>query len=250
MPFVVAGHPFPGSLTTICRSLQTAGADAIEIGIPFSDPIADGPVIAAAMHRSLAEGTSVHGILDEVAAMRSEVGIPLLAMVTISIVDRLGGVAFLDRLAKAGFDGVILPDADVAEISPLFERADELDLAFTSLVAPDTKPERVEQIAKHAREFMYILARGGITGARTDAPELEDRVKELSGITSLPLVAGFGISTAAHVATVLKHAQGAIVGSALVSALDAVDTLDGIAAVVDDFVRPMAPAGDPSGPRA
>jgi len=246
MPFIVAGHPFPGSLATLCRSLEAAGADAIEVGIPFSDPIADGPVIAAAMHRSLTGGTTVQGILEEVSVMRGEIGIPLLAMVTISIVDRLGGPEFLDRLSASGFDGVIIPDADVAEIAPLAERADRLDLAFTSLVAPDTSHERVERIAAHAREFMYILARGGITGARRDAPELEGRIAELAEITSLPLVAGFGISTPAHVAAVLEHAQGAIVGSALVSALDGVDSPGELAEAVEDFVRPMAPGSGPT----
>ncbi len=240
MPFVVAGDPYPGCLSVTLDALQKAGADAVEIGIPFSDPIADGPVIAAAMHRSLTRGTTVQSILDEVATIRNTIEIPLLAMVSVSIVDRLEGPRFLDRLSAAGFDGLILPDGDLDTITPLASRAGELDMAFSSLIAPDTSLDRATKIAGHAREFLYVLARRGLTGARTEAPDLEHRARELSAITTLPLVAGFGISNPEHVEAVLQHAQGAIVGSALVAKMTEATEEAALRATIDESIRPMA----------
>ncbi len=219
MPFIVAGHPAPDGLGDVLRGLEEGGADAVEIGIPFSDPIADGPVIAAAMHDSLEAGCTVNGVLASVAALRDSVGVPLIAMVSISIVDRLGGPAFVGRLAEAGFDGVILPDADLDATQPHRAMAADCDLAITSLIAPDTTPERAGRIATEARDFVYVLARAGITGERSEAPDLRKRAAAIREVTELPLVAGFGISTPEHVRAALLDAQGAIVGSALVRAL-------------------------------
>ena len=240
MPFVVAGDPYPGCLPATLDALQKAGADAVEIGIPFSDPIADGPVIAAAMHRSLTRGTTVQSTLDEVAAIRNTIEIPLLAMVSVSIVDRLEGPRFLDRLSTAGFDGIIVPDGDLDTITPLASRADELDMAFSSLIAPDTGLDRAALIAGQAREFLYVLARRGLTGARTEAPDLEPRARELATITALPLVAGFGISSPEHVEAVLRHAQGAIVGSALVARMAEARDEAALRTTIEETIRPMA----------
>ena len=216
MPFVVAGHPAPKSLPRLLMALEAAGADAVEVGIPFSDPIADGPIIAAAMHEALVSGTTVTDVLGAMNEVRSSISIPVIAMVSISIVDRLGGVTFIDRLAENGFDGVILPDADLDAIDDLRQRAEQRQMAFTSLIAPDTGIQRARQIAGDAREFIYLLARRGLTGERSEAPDLHDRVAGLRSLTDLPLAAGFGISTPQHVSAVLQDADGAIVGSALV----------------------------------
>ncbi len=244
MPFVVAGHPTLDSLPGILRSLQASGADAVEIGVPFSDPIADGPVIAAAMHDALVAGATVEGVLDVVASIRDEITMPLVAMVSVSIVDRLGGAAFLGRLADAGFDGAIVPDADLDALDRLVEAADRRGLAFTTLIAPDTSSARASRIADSARGFVYVLARKGLTGERSDAPDLESRAAELRKVTDLPLAAGFGISTPEHVRAVLKDADGAIVGSALVRAMTAAS--GGGSATPEEaagaFVRPLAEA--------
>ena len=243
MPFVVAGHPTPGSLGDLLHAMQSAGADAVEVGIPFSDPIADGPVIAAAMHDALVAGTTVAGVLAAMKEARNTIELPVIAMVSVSIVNRLGGPDFIDRLADSGFDGIILPDADLDSISGLQARAHVRGLAFTSLIAPDTRPERAERIAEDAREFIYLLARRGLTGERTEAPDLRDRVAELRRITDLPLAAGFGISTAEHVRATVSDADGAIVGSALVRTISAAaasgnDPMEAARA----FVRPLANA--------
>ncbi len=243
MPFLVAGHPVGASLAELLRAIESAGADAVEIGIPFSDPIADGPVIAAAMHEALVAGATVEAVLAEIAEVRASVSLPLVAMVSVSIVDRLGGPAFLDRLADVGFDGVIVPDADLDGIESLRDAAARRDLAFTTLIAPDTSADRAAAIARGARSFVYVLARRGLTGERQDAPDVADRMAALREVTDLPLAAGFGISSPAHVSAVLGAADGAIVGSALVRCLgDAAGSRGDIVAAAANFVRPLAEA--------
>ena len=243
MPFIVAGHPTPSSLGSLLQALESAGADAVEVGIPFSDPIADGPVIAAAMHDALVAGTTVADVLSAMAEARSSITIPVVAMVSISIVDRLGGAAFIDGLADSGFDGVILPDADLDSIGALQRHAEARGLAFTSLIAPDTTQSRARRIADDAREFIYLLARRGLTGERSEAPDLQGRVATLRAITDLPLAAGFGISTPEHVSAVLQDADGAIVGSALVRAIsEAVESGEDPLQAARSFVTPLAEA--------
>ena len=249
MPFIVAGDPKLEDLSLLLQSLEAAGADAVEIGIPFSDPIADGPLIAAAMHAALERGARVDSVLARVRDCRDAVELPLLAMVSVSIVDRMGGGNFITALSDAGFDGVIVPDADLDAIEPLVVAAESADIAFSTLLAPDTSAERTARIAASAREFLYLLARRGITGERGDAPELEGRIGRIRDITDLPLAAGFGIASADHVATVVQDADGAIVGSALVRAIgEAVSAGEDLSAAVVRFVEPLAAAAHRSDP--
>ena len=249
MPFIVAGDPRLEDLPVLLQALETAGADAVEIGIPFSDPIADGPLIAAAMHAALERGTRVESVLAQVRACRTRIKLPLLAMVSVSIVDRMGGAIFIEALSEAGFDGVIVPDADLEAIEPLVEAAESADIGFSTLLAPDTSSERTARIAASAREFLYLLARRGITGERGDAPDLEGRADRIREITDLPLAAGFGIASAEHVSTVVRDADGAIVGSALVRAIgDAVSAGEDLTSAVIRFVEPLAVAAHRSDP--
>ena len=223
MPFVVAGDPTPEALGPTLQALEAAGASVVEIGIPFSDPIADGPVIAEAMHRALQRGVTPEQVLGAVKRMRPSLGLGLVAMVSVSIVERCGGPAFIGRLAEAGFDGVIVPDADLDAVQPLLDEAVRRDLAFAMLVAPTSSDARIERLVRHCRGFVYLLARAGITGERTDAPEVEALVRRVRAHTALPLAVGFGISTAAHVKAVCEHADAAIVGSSLVRRLATCD---------------------------
>jgi tryptophan synthase alpha chain len=243
MPFVVAGHPALSRLGSILRGLERGGADAVEIGMPFSDPIADGPLIAAAMHDALELGVTVEGILAEVKTIRPSIEMPILAMVSVSIVDRLGRFDFIASLASSGFDGLIVPDADLSVVAPLVEATESHGLAFSTLLAPDTSRERAVVIASMAREFIYLLARRGLTGEHRDAPELRDRVAEIREITDLPLAAGFGISTPDHVKSVVRDADAAIIGSALVRAInDAARSGEDLGDAVMRFITPMASA--------
>lgn len=219
MPFVVAGDPTLDALPGTLVALEQAGASIAEIGIPFSDPIADGPVIAEAMHRALQRGVSPSTVLARMRELRGSVRMGLVAMVSVSIVERSGGPVFIAALADAGFDGVIVPDADLDAVGPLHAEAERRDIAFAMLVAPTSTDARIERLVRHCRGFVYLLARAGITGERQDAPEVESLVRRVRAKTSLPLAVGFGISTAAHVKAVCSHADAAIVGSSLVRRL-------------------------------
>jgi tryptophan synthase alpha chain len=216
MPFVVAGDPSLESLPGTLQSMQRAGAAIVEVGIPFSDPIADGPVIAEAMHRALQRGVTPERVMDVVRQARAGLDMGLVAMVSVSIVDRCGGPGFVKALAEAGFDGLIVPDADLEAVEPLFREAERHDMAFAMLVAPTTTDDRLKRLLARCRGFVYLLARAGITGERQEAPEVAEVVDRVRRRTELPLAVGFGISTAAHVKAVCRHADAAIVGSSLV----------------------------------
>lgn len=221
MPFVVGEHPFPGATAALLPALSRAGASIIEIGIPFSDPIADGPVIAAAMHKAIGAGATPLKVFDQVASVRGQVDSGLVAMCSISIVWRMGGPSGYCRQAReAGFDGLIVPDAPLEEAGELLAAAKAAGLTCSLLVAPSTPPERAAAIARASSGFVYLLARSGITGEQADAPQIAGAVAMLRAASPLPIACGFGISRPEHVREVTRHADAAIVGSALVRRLD------------------------------
>lgn len=216
MPFITGGYPDIATTERLLRDLPAAGADLIELGVPFSDPIADGPVIAESMHQALLGGATPERVFD--CVRRAQPAVPVLAMVSVSIVVRSGARAFLESCERSGISGVIVPDAGTdfwadarQEIGVVAER-----LGIVHLVAPTTPYDRLERIVRETNAFVYLLARAGITGERSDAPEVADRVARLRAIRHVPIAVGFGISTAAHVQAVGAHADGAIVGSAIV----------------------------------
>jgi tryptophan synthase alpha chain len=219
MPFVCAGSPTVDALPRILPALERGGASIVEIGIPFSDPIADGPIIAAAMHTALEAGCTPEKVFEQVASVRDRLSIGLVAMVSVSLVQARGIGPFVERAAQAGFDGFIFPDAPLEESAELVAAAAEKGLTASLLVAPTTSEERAAKIAQTCTGFVYLLARAGITGERSDAPDVASRVAMLRHATSLPIACGFGISTAEHIAAVVEHADAAIVGSALVRRL-------------------------------
>ncbi len=217
LPFLTAGFPSVDATAQLLAELPAAGADLIEIGFPFSDPIADGPVIAQSMHHALLQGITPDAIFAVVERARPTV--PVLAMVSISIVGRMGVESFLSRAVSSGFSGFIVPDADPATAHELARQCDALGAGFCPLVAPTTTNARLEELAALASGFVYLLARAGVTGEQSDAPEIAQRVKALRAVCTRPIAAGFGIATAAHVEAVGQHADGAIVGSAIVRAM-------------------------------
>ncbi|MEO1534382.1 MAG: tryptophan synthase subunit alpha, partial [Planctomycetota bacterium] len=217
-----------------------------EIGFPFSDPIADGPVVAAAMHEALQHGATPQGVLKEVAAARSSIDMCLMSMVSVSIVERLGGPAsFVERAANAGFDGFIFPDIAVEEAEPYVNACASAGVGCSLLVAPSTPIDRLRTIADNASGFVYLLARAGITGERRDAPDISDRVQALRDVTDLPVAVGFGISSAEHVRAVVEHADAAIVGSALVRRMS--EHADNAAAEARRFVSELLPGCERGG---
>lgn len=227
IPFICGGHPSLGAMGGILRALEAGGATAVEIGIPFSDPIADGPVIAAAMHDALKAGVTPDAIFSEVRKARDAgLRVPLVAMVSVSIVHRTGAERFISAAASAGFDGLIVPDVPVEEAESLAPVAAAKGLTLTLLVAPTTSPERAARIARACSGFIYLLARVGITGQAggvVAGDALADRVRALRANSDLPIACGFGISTASDVRAVVRDggADAAIVGSALVKRLSA-----------------------------
>ena len=244
MPFVCAGHPARDSMPILLSALQDNGAAIVEVGIPFSDPIADGPVIASAMHAALQAGATPESVFRDIERARASLSIGLIAMVSVSVVYRAGGPdGFASRAAAAGFDGVIYPDAPLEESAELLDAARAHGLTATMLIAPTTPPDRAAAIAAACSGFVYLLARTGITGERGEAPNVQRRVDALRKVTDLPIACGFGISTADHVRAVVAHADAAIVGSALVRRMDqaAEQHLDPIAAG-SAFVRELAEA--------
>ena len=216
MPFVCGGQPSVGVTGAVIEAVDRAGASVIEVGIPFSDPIADGPVIAAAMHEALEAGCTPGGVFEAVRQVRERVSAALIAMVSVSIVERIGAGVFVERAKESGFDGFIFPDCPLDEAGELSKRAADAGLTSTLLIAPTTTPERAEKIVAASTGFVYMLARAGITGERAEAPDVGGRVARVREWTDLPIAVGFGISTAQHVAAVVEHADAAIVGSALV----------------------------------
>jgi len=241
MPFVCADHPSPASTVSVIEAVDAAGASVIEIGIPFSDPIADGPVIAAAMHEALVAGSTPESVFESVRSVRDRVQAGLVAMVSVSIVQRIGEETFIRRAASAGFDGFIFPDCPLDEASELSKRAADAGLTSTLLISTTTSAERAERIAKACTGFVYLVTRAGITGEQADAPDIGARVTKLREWTDLPIACGFGISTADHVRAVVEYADAAIVGSALVRRVnEAAASGRDASAAAGAFVRELA----------
>ncbi len=245
MPFVCGGSPSLDDMRETLPALAEAGASIIEVGIPFSDPIADGPVIAEAMHKALEAGVTPKAVIDAVASVRSSLSAGVVAMTSVSIVERVGRDRFVGMLADAGFDGVIFPDAPLEEAGPLAHAATGRGLTASLLVAPTTPIDRAKQICDGCTGFVYVLARAGITGEGGGGPTkaIRERIEALRSVTHLPLAVGFGISSPEHVRTVVSpdagDADAAIVGTALVRRMT--DAGSGKAAqAAGEFCRELA----------
>jgi len=225
MPFVTGGYPSLDVTKRVIPELERSGASIVEIGFPFSDPIADGPVIAASMHQTLQAGVTPVMIFEMVKRVRPLTKLGLVAMVSDSIITRMGPERFVRLAADSGFDGLIVPDIDLEAARPLSGLCKANGLACTLLIAPTTKPDRIAAITQLCSGFIYLLARVGITGetAQLDAAALAERVRIVRQHSSLPIAVGFGITTAEHVRQVTQQggADAAIVGSALVRAMGA-----------------------------
>jgi len=242
MPFVTAGDPELATTAELLPVLEQAGASVVELGIPFSDPIADGPVIEASMGRALEAGVRLSDVLSMVREVRPRVGLGLVAMVSYSIVYRHGVARFIAELAEAGLDGLIVPDLSLEEAAPVQRSATEAGLTVSLLIAPTTPIERAKRIAAASTGFVYIVSRSGITGAQQSLPrELPERLNVLRQVTDLPLAVGFGISSPEQVREVVAVADAAIVGSAMVRTIESERGTDRAALVkkVGDLTKRM-----------
>ena len=202
-------------------NLARAGADVIELGIPYSDPLADGPVIQAASQRALESGVTPLFVMDVVALVRRESDVPIVLMTYYNPVLRRGLARFADEATKAGADGVILTDLPPDEARPWLAEADRTGMATQFLLAPTSNDDRIRLVASHMkRGFVYCVSRTGVTGARSDVPaDLSSLMDRIRAATELPICVGFGVSTPEHVARIAAIADGAVIGSALVDFL-------------------------------
>jgi tryptophan synthase alpha chain len=236
MPYLMGGFPDLDASLAAGVAAADGGADLLELGIPFSDPLADGPVIHAAATTALAAGATPHGVLRVCEGLAGR--LPVVLMVYANVVLAAGPEAFALRAASAGAAGLIVPDLPHDEAGEVRSACDSEGLALVPLVAPTTTPERVAEIGAGARGFVYTVSVSGVTGERGElSPDLEATVTRVRASTELPLAVGFGVSTPAHARSVAEIADGVVVGSRLVRAMD-----EGGAAAVGDLIAGFAEA--------
>lgn len=217
LPYVTGGFPDAETTVAILKRVDPRVCACVEVGIPFSDPIADGPVIQASFARALERGFRLDTLLDALRQARTAIAVPLLAMVSYSIVYRRDPQQFVAGARAAGFDGLIVPDLAFEEAENLVQIAQAAECPLVLMVAPTTANDRRTRIAALSEPFIYYQSLAGVTGERTALPaDLTQQVQELRQAAQKPICVGFGIATAAHVRAVCSVADGAIVGSAIV----------------------------------
>jgi len=217
MPYLMGGFPDLDASRAVGEACIDAGADLLELGVPFSDPLADGPVIHAAATEALAAGATIHGVLRVCESLAGRV--PVVLMVYANVVLAGGDSGFVERAAAAGAAGLIVPDLPHDEAGDLRGVCDQHGIALVPLAAPNTPPQRMEAIAADARGFVYTVSVAGTTGERTELPpELRATVQRVRDAASVPVAVGFGISTPDHARQVAEIADGVIVGSRVVRA--------------------------------
>jgi len=216
-PFVTAGDPDVATSVAVLEAVDRAGATLCELGVPYSDPIADGPVIQASYTRALGSGITLENVFTIAKQASARVAMPILAMASYSLIFRRGIERFVADAKAAGLAGFVVPDLPLEESDELDAACRAAGLALVRLVTPTTPPERAEAIARKSTGFLYCVSVAGVTGARTDLPPgLLDRITWLRTKTSVPILVGFGISSPEQVRAVAAVADGVIVGSALV----------------------------------
>lgn len=218
--FITCGDPDLETTAKAVRAMAEGGADLIELGIPFSDPTAEGPVIQSANVRALSAGTTTDKIFEMVKKLRNDVKIPMVFMTYANVVFSYGTERFAEMCAQVGMDGVILPDVpyeEKEEFAPIFEAH---GLELVSLIAP-TSADRIAMIAKEAKGFIYVVSSLGVTGVRSEiTTDIGALTEQIRAVTDVPCAVGFGISTPEQAAKIAKVSDGAIVGSAIVRLME------------------------------
>jgi tryptophan synthase alpha chain len=221
IPYVTAGFPTREDTPALLDAMVDAGADILEIGVPFSDPVADGPTIQRSSQRALENGTTLEWTLAQVRAFRARQEAPVVLFTYLNPILRYGVPRFITEAAAAGADGVLVTDLPVGVDHRLEEALEASTLAHVRLVAPTTSPERAARIARQAQGFLYYISRAGVTGARAELRAgLTAEVEALRAVSPVPVAVGFGISTPEQAAVVAGAADGVVVGSALIDALE------------------------------
>jgi tryptophan synthase alpha chain len=217
IPYIMAGDPNMARTKELVRILGECGADIVELGVPFSDPLADGPTIQKAAQRSLAQGVTLGGVIELVSELRTVTQIPIVLMTYYNLIFRYGEERFSRDAAAAGVDGMIIPDLPPDEAANLLRFSGKAGLDLIFLLAPTSTEERIKKVSKASGGFIYYVSITGITGAKLSMdPSIESHIARIRAGTGKPVAVGFGISTPEEAAAVSKFADGAIVGSAIV----------------------------------
>ncbi|MCZ6782350.1 MAG: tryptophan synthase subunit alpha [Proteobacteria bacterium] len=240
MPFVTPGDPDLSTTEALVLAMAESGADVVEISIPFSDPIADGPTIQRSSQRALAGGVTLRRILDLVKRLRPRVEIPLVLMGYANPIYAMGEEPFAAAARDVGVDGVIVPDLPPEEGAALYAACRQAGVDPVLLAAPTTSPERLAFLAGETRGFLYYVSLTGVTGARRElAAGVEDGVRAAQKLGDVPVCVGFGISTAEHAAAVGAYADGIVVGSAIVDLVEKATSRDEAVETVAKFVAEL-----------
>lgn len=235
--FITAGDPSLEKTEEFVLTAEKAGADLVEIGIPFSDPIADGPVIQEANVRALKNNVTTDDIFDLVASIRKKTDIPLVFLTYLNPVYKYGYEKFLARCQQLGLDGIIIPDLPFEEKGELAPLAKQYDVDIISLIAP-TSEQRIKTIAEDSSGFLYVVASMGVTGVRTEIKtDLPSILKAVKAASDTPAAVGFGINTPEQAKTISQYADGVIVGSAIVKII--AEHGDNAAPYVYDYIASM-----------
>jgi tryptophan synthase alpha chain len=243
IPYITAGDPHLEATVELVRALARAGADVIELGVPFSDPIADGPTNQRAAERALAAGTTLGGVLAAVEVIRQDLDLPIVLFTYANPVVRYGIERFAEDASAAGIDGVLFTDVPAEEMAAFEERlsANEVDLIM--LVTPTSDRRRMKSAARFGGGFLYLVSRIGVTGARKDLDaELATNLRAARRASKLPVAVGFGISVPEQVAQVAALADGVVVGSAIVSRIGALGACDELVNEIETFARTLSEA--------
>ncbi len=240
IPFIAAGDPSLEVTAELVLEMERKGADLVELGVPFSDPLADGPTIQLAYQRALRNGVRPGDILELVEGLRARTQLPLILMSYYNLIHHQKPTDFVRRAAAAGVDGLIVPDLPPEEGKELWIACREAELANIFLIAPTTSPERIQLIDGHGTGFLYYVSQLGVTGARDTLPEnLRNSLAAVKALTDKPVAAGFGISTPQQAGMVTQWADGVIVGSALVRIIQEDPTAGNLPERVGTFVEQL-----------
>ena len=219
--YIMAGDPSLKVTEDLIYSVEEAGADIIELGIPFSDPLADGPVIQRASERALASGTTVKKVFDMVGKVRKKSQLPIVIMTYYNIIFKYGELRFIQDAEKSGIDGLIIPDLPPEEGESLTEAAQKHNIDLIFLLSPTSNDKRISLISKKSRGFIYYVSLTGVTGIRTRLSEsIAPMIKKIKASTDKPVAVGFGISSAEQAGQVSAYADGVVIGSAIVKLIE------------------------------
>ena len=245
VPFVTAGDPDFETTAAAVVAMAEAGADVIELGVPFSDPIAEGPVIQRASERALAKGANLRKILDLVRQLRSQIDTPLVLMGYANPLFAMGSQSFARAASEAGVDGVIVADLPPEEGSELYGACRDHGIDPILLAAPTTAPARLEFLVRETRGFLYYVSLTGVTGARGElALGIEEAVQGARAFGDVPICVGFGISTPEQAREVCRYADGVVIGSAIVELVEKATDVGELMDSVGGFVRSVRSALD------